>query len=306
MHADRDTEQTHDQARDGERELLLDGDDGWVRGVAVRLRSGFLDPQFRNRHLADAGDDLHLGEHVQRVDVDLVLAGRIVTAVVDVGFGAGQPAAQAPDDDLDPVARPVDDELAFVGQDDGREAVVVAGGRQHDVLPDAVGPDRLDKQDLAWEPFVEHARLDLLRRLLGDQVHDDLDKGPVAGRNALDHHVERQASDQERHDEGRPEDPPQADAAGQEGNGFAVGGQSSKGDQESDQEGHRQRDAEGLRQEVDQEVGHGADRSTLGQEVLSLGHHRLDGEQECQDGQRQEKRHDRFANHVAVERAHAG
>ena len=120
----------------------------------------------------------------------------------------------------------------------------------------------------------------------------------------VDEHPERGGPAEDGQGEDGPQHPQQRDAAGLEGDPFAVAREAAEGDEQAQQEGHRDRDGEGL---GDQEHEHPQDdgrrdtplaRSAWRPRSMVL-HHQHEGE----DRERQEEGREDFAKRVAVEDA---
>jgi hypothetical protein len=95
-----------------------------------------------------------------------------------------------------------------------------------------------------------------------------------------------------------------APAASQERHRLAVSGHPSEPDQDADQQRHRDRQSEGLRDEGQEHASRRGPRDPLGNQLLELLHDRGDIQQEREDQQRQDRRRDDFADDVSVEDFH--
>ena len=144
-----------------------------------------------------------------------------------------------------------------------------------------------------------HVVLDALR----DHVVAQLPEALVGVRNRLDHHVQGRAGRDDGDHQDRAQQPVRADAAGQERHELAVGGQASEADQETDQERHRDREAERLRDQRQQHPAGDRPRHALRHQRLELVHHRREHEEEREDQERQEQRREDFPDDVAVDGA---
>jgi hypothetical protein len=182
-------------------------------------------------------------------------------------------------------------------------ARTVRVGDEH-VGPAAAGFDASDVQDLAREPFEEETGLDVVLRGLLEQPVAALPERLVPVRDELDHHVEVGRQDDEAQRTDGPEQPPGADAAGEQGHALAVSGEPAQGHQHPGQERHRNRDAERLRQQVDEECGNRGGLDPFGEQRAGLFEHGPDAKDEGEDGQRQQERRQGLANEVAVEGPH--
>ena len=102
-------------------------------------------------------------------------------------------------------------------------------------------------QDPARKVLEKHPGPDVVFDPLRDDLERDFPECLVRVRDGLDHHVHRRGGAARGQEQDRPEQPIGADAAGEERDGFPVGGQPAEADQQPGQERHRDRQAERLR-----------------------------------------------------------
>src|SRR5262249_46338567 len=99
------------------------------------------------------------------------------------------------------------------------------------------------------------------------------------------------------------EESDEADAAGLEGDSFAVGGELAETDEQADQKGHRDGDAEGLRDEVGEDAQDHPSLDALLEEVFGDVHEGRNLKDEGEDDERQEEGRDGFPDDVTVDDA---
>jgi len=128
----------------------------------------------------------------------------------------------------------------------------------------------------------------------------------VSGRQRDDDFVGRRRGAQRRHQDDRPEQADQADAARLHRDELAVRGQAAEADEDPQQDGHGNRDAQRLRQEHVERAQNRRPRDAAGHQRGALLEKRRDLQQKRQDDESQDERQHHLANEIAVEgREHA-
>ncbi len=295
-------QQREHEARRRKRELLLDVHDLVVRRLMEdrdllvpllpQLRDGHLRKPVRDRGAAEDGLRVHL-------EGDLVRGGHRV----DAGLRARHVLHRVVEDDGDQALFFVQREVARLGGHD-RDLPGLTRIGQHDAQPTAARPRVFHVEHLAGKAFVEHPGLDVGIRLLAQEPRRDVLERLVAGRNQVDHHVERQARHHQGEQEHGPQQPERIDAAGEQRHGFPIARQPAEGHQEPGQEPHRDGQAQRLRQEHDEQECDRGDRNAASQEDLRSLEHGVDRQDEREQSQGQCERAHRFPDEIAVERAH--
>ena len=163
------------------------------------------------------------------------------------------------------------------GRDQKLRPVRVATVRHEDVAPaGAVAGDVPRIEGQVREVLEEDPRLDLG----GDPGGHDFSQQRlvvlVAGRHRPDHHVAGRQAGRQRAGGHRPQQARQADPAGLQGDGLAVGGQAAEPDEQPDKQRDRNRDPQRLWQQRrhDPQDGDGADAFL--DEALRHLHQRVD------------------------------
>ena len=298
--AERHAQHREDEAGEGNRELLLNLHHRVVRGDPLLLQLHDERPQLGDRHFAVALGRAAPGKDGLRIEAEHELAeprhavvlgrvglARVLRAVLEDEFHRPPVAIQ----DHAPAVRQVDDRVVRVG-----------GVRQEDVPPDsASGGHIADEEHAVREVLEEDAGLDLALGPLGDDVVPDFPGRLVRVGDGPDHHVERRGGGQDPEQDGRPEDAGDADAAGLEGDPFAVAREPAEADQQTDQQRHRDGDGEGLRQQGHHEREDGGGRGALGDERFGQLDEERQGQHEGEDQERHQEGRDDAADDVAVE-----
>jgi hypothetical protein len=166
------------------------------------------------------------------------------------------------------------------------------------------GVDGIDVDHQIRVAGVEDARLDDVLDGRGRQLGLQLHELAVAFRHHVIDEVEVQHEHREAEEEHRPVDRARRDAERAHGHDFRVGGKAADGDQDAEQQRHRQREHDDVRQDEDQELAdHGAGEGALDDQaghVEELPHQYDRGiENEAED-----RRPDHFLEHVAGEDLH--
>ena len=177
--------------------------------------------------------------------------------------------------------------------------------REKDVGPSFAGAgDLLDVQhDVREVPHVEHPRLHLALGAVRLHAQENLPK-PLVG---VRHHRQQHVAVERRRGGGQgqqgSQDAEQADAAGLHRHRLAIPGQSAESHQDADQQGHGYRDAERLRDEQQQHLGHLPRVHSDPDQLFRLIHDRRQQHQEREDEQRQEEGEDYLPHDVATDDA---
>ena len=293
-----ETNQRKHEARDGERELLVEVHDRAARGAAVGPVGG--------DHLLEVGD-----VHLRKAPVEIARAedrvGRNLDAqrfgglrdVVDRRVGAGHVAPRLVEPHIDFVLVWVEAELARLGQRD-RGPARLRRIRQEDARPAAARAVAADVQDLAREPFIEESGFDVRIGLLREEMERDLTEALVAVRDGFHHHVQVGQGDDDREDEDGPQEAKRVDAARQQRHGLAVAGQPAepiRSPPGAPSGSSRRATAGGASGAGTRPCAAG--RSWPGGSGRQQ--HRLDGQRKRKHPERQEERRQDFPNDVAVE-----
>ena len=290
-------------ARD--RELLVDLDQGLVALVVGKPGFfGALD-QLRKRHRAHA-----LGQHQPLVVAQQAVLDhdvRIPEALQPVGTGiirvhlmhVGETEHQ---DRGTAVARShVDapgfayDDLLFgtwngVGQEHAAPAVLVLGRLE-------------DVEHALLEAVVEHPGLDLLVHTPLQDRQLQFARRLVARRQSDGHQVCGYRGQQQTHEQDRPVDREQADSRGPHGNQLAVGSHPADGQQDGEQERHRNRQDDDLRQVVREELEHDPNLDVALDDQFGELEELLQQGEEREHEKAQGEWANRLAHEVAVEEA---
>ena len=193
------------------------------------------------------------------------------------------------------------------------EAEQRAGQRQHQrqpiqelLLRYPAGTQAIDLVDVeghSRQAFIEDARLHVVLRPRRDGLEDDVAK-PLIG--VGQHHDEGVAGGGGG-DDGQGEDgaqqPGDADAARLHDDDLPIPRHPAQAHQQAEQHRHRNRDAEPLRHQQQQELRNRPAVHALGDQLLGVVHDRRDQQQEGEDQQAQEDQRQGLAQDVAVDDA---
>jgi hypothetical protein len=174
-------------------------------------------------------------------------------------------------------------------------------GDQH-VFPAAPGREIPDVDDVIREVLKEDLGLDVLLELLRDEAVGDLAKRRIRGRQRDDDLVGGGGRANRGEQDHGAKQAHQADAAGLHRDELPVGGQPSEPHEDPQENGHGNRDAQGLRQEHVECAQDGRPGYAAGDEGRTLLEKRRHLQQERQHHQAQYEWEDHFAEKVAVER----
>jgi hypothetical protein len=276
------SKEAEDEAGHRDRKLLVDLDAGEVallvhhRGVLLevaKLTQGELPDPLGDRDLGLLlGGELLFEHQVEPlVPADLVAVGSVQVHLVTDGV------VEAEDDLL---ARRIHPDLPPVG--DGDLVVLARGDRfgQEDPLPALLAGRNLEDVDhLAVPLLVEHPRLYLARDALCGDLQAQLLQGVVAPGQRVDHEQGVDHGEEAREEQNRPVEGEEAHAAGAHGDQLAVRRQPADGDQDAEQERHRQGKDHDVRHGVQQQLADDRDRKAAADDHLG----RLEQEPDEQD-----------------------
>ena len=172
-----------------------------------------------------------------------------------------------------------------------------------DVAPTAGRRDLADVDHAVGELLEEHARLDVALGARRDDIERDFAVPLVRVRQRDDHDVGGRRGRQYGGDAERSENPEHADAARLQRDDFAVGRQPPEPDQNREQQRHRDRDAERLRQEREQHLENDSPVHPLRNEPLAGLQNRRDFEREGQADQHQTEGQQDLTHEVPIEEA---
>ena len=175
-------------------------------------------------------------------------------------------------------------------------------GHEH-ITPAAFGRQLPDINHLVGEVLEEHTGTDVAFHTCGHHDVHDLAITLVRVREGDDGFVGGRDRSEAGHQQHRPGETHQTDAAGLHGDEFPIGRQPSETDKDPQEDGHRNRQAQGLREQQPQDAHDDRPFHTAGDELLSLGENRRDLEDEREHRKAEEERHHDLANQVPVENA---
>ena len=300
-YAESHAEQHEDEARDRYGELLVGLHDRRVRRYPRRAHRGGLRAQLRDGQLAQAPVRPARGEQGLGVQLDPQFPEGV--HLVGVRGGRIHPMALAVlEHDGNGPAVPIHaDAPAF--RDVDVRLIRPLHVREKDVEPSFAGAgDLLHVQhDVREVPHVEHPRPHLALGAVGLHAQENLPK-PLVG---VRHHGQQQVAVDRRRRGGQgqqgSEDAEQADAAGLHRHRLAIPGQPTESHQDADQQGHRYRDAERLRDEQQQQLGDLPRVHPDPNQLFRLIHDRRQQHQEREDEQGQEEGEEHLPHDITAD-----
>ena len=194
----------------------------------------------------------------------------------------------------------IDDQTARACEIDRRLVGARRVGEEH-VAPAARRHYVADVDDAAGEALIEGARLDVAFRLGRDDAERDLAEGLVGVRQRHEQHVLVGGERDDGQDGDRPQRAEDADAARLQRHELAVGRQPAEPHQDAVEQRHRDRDAQRLRHQRQQDANDGRRIDPFFDQLLRVLEHRRHQQDEGEHHQREEKGEQDLANQVAVE-----
>ena len=170
-----------------------------------------------------------------------------------------------------------------------------------DVAPAAARRQVADVDHALRKVLEEHTGLDAALQPFRHDTEGDFPEFLVGVRQRHDRLVCRRGGADQRDKRDRPDEPQQADAAGLHRDEFAVRGEPAETHQDPQQHGHRDRQAERLRQQQAHRPAHDGPLDTLCDERLGLPQDRRNHQEEGEHDERDRKRERDLTNQVAVE-----
>ncbi len=180
----------------------------------------------------------------------------------------------------------------------------VAGIRGEDVLPAAVGRNLAHVEHRVREVGKKLAGPDLALGAVGDDAKGDLAERLIGVGDGLDHHPGRGRRGERRQQQDRAEQPQRTDAAGHHDDDLAVGGEAAEGDQDGDEQGHRNGQPELRGNQRQHQPRDNRPGDALGDQDLRLLDEERDDQQEGQNDQRDHEGKQDLPDDVAVDQAH--
>ena len=265
-----------------------------------RSEGGDERPEFGDRHLAVALGGAAAREHRLRVQAHHELPEPGHAVVLRRAGPAGVLGAVL-QHEFDGPARPVEHHVPAVREVDNRVVRIRRVG-QEDVPPDAAARRHVaDKEHAVRKVAEEHPGLDLALDQLGDDVVFDLAGGLVRVGHGPDVDVEGEGRGHDAEGEDGPDDPVNPDAAGLEGDPFAVAREAAEADENPDQQGHRNGHRQRLRHQREHQGEDGRRRSPFGDQRFPEFQDERQGQHEREDQERHQERRDDCPDDVAVE-----
>ena len=261
---------------------------------------GDIDLQLGDRFFRQAAGEIGGRKDRIRIEADDDLLEVIDAGLARADGGVFGAVAQ---NELDRALGRVEDNPAVPGHVDF-DRLWLEGVGEHDVVPARLA--RLGVipgiQDPVGKVLKEHPRLDVAFDLLAERRKEDFAVLLVGVRDRRNHHVKRRGGRDARERQHGSKQPVRADTAGQQRDCLAIGRQPAKANQQPDQQRHRNRQAQGLRAQKQDDPADSRPRNTFREEPLELLHHGRQFQDEREDQQRQDERRNDFADDVAVNR----
>ncbi len=270
-----------------------------VRRKLLLLQLGDPLIELRDRHLVVALRDLPAVEDRVGIEADDELRESgdfVLRRVLQVG-GVLRAVVQH---QVDGALLLVDREPAGGRGEDGR-LLGPRRVREEHVAPAARRRRVADVQNLVGEVLEKHTRLDLVLRARGDDAVDDLAERLVRVGQRVDHDPRRRGPRDRRHEQHRPQQAVDADAARHERHRLAIRREAAERDQQADEERNGDRDRQRLRDERDEDAHDDRPRDALGDQLLAVVRERLDHQEEREDDQPQEEGQDKFPDNIAID-----
>ena len=169
---------------------------------------------------------------------------------------------------LDGARLTIDHHAPALGEKDHRRGRIRGVGGEHAEPAAAVGWNLANVEHDVGEILEEHPRPDFALGAVHRNLGADLAEGLVAVRHRLQHHPRGRAPAEHGEDQQRLEQAIRADAAGHHHHEFAIGGEPAEAHQQTDQQRHRNRQGQCLRQQGDRQLQDGGDRHPLRNHLL--------------------------------------
>ena len=194
----------------------------------------------------------------------------------------------------------IDDDSALAGEI-GRGLIDARRIGEKHVTPATARWQVADIDHMVGEVLEEDARLHVVFYPVGDDVGRDFPEALVGVGECNNRLVGRCGRGQGGQQDHRPEQAERADPAGLHGDELAIGRLPPQTDEDAQQDRHRNRDAERLRQQRQEDARHHAPCDAFGDERLGFPENRRDLENEREHDQRQKQRQQDLADQIAVE-----
>ena len=179
------------------------------------------------------------------------------------------------------------------------------GFGQERALPALLAGRRLeDVEHLVLPTGVGHSGLDFFGQALGQDFDPQLLEGVIALRQDLEHQVDVETGQQRRQRQDRTVEREQANTGSADRDQLAVGRHTPDGDQDGEEERHRDRQHHDVGQRQEQQPADGLEADVAADEELRRSEEDLQQENEGVDQEPEEERSDDLCQEVAVEAAY--